>query len=235
MNDHPKRTPLLKRLLHRVFPPSTDFFALLNDQCDLAVQSTAKLVEFMVSADPETGAAIRKLEHEGDKLKARNLDTLNRAFATVIDREDIDRAIRSIDEIVDYAKSTVREVEALNVKPDAEMAKMARLVHEGTEALRRGYGKLSHHQAEAAEAEASAAHKSERHTEKIYHEAISRLFNEERLEDILADAGPEGTLAAMKEVLRMSRRREVYRHLSNAADRVSLAGAFLHDTIVKAI
>jgi PiT family inorganic phosphate transporter len=43
------------------------------------------------------------------------------------------------------------------------------------------------------------------------------------------------TLGALQEVVHMFRRREVYRHLSNAADRVALAGGHLHDSVVKAI
>lgn len=78
-----KKPPLLKRLLHRIFPPAPDFFSLLNDLCDLAVESTAKLVEFMAQADPAVGAEIRELEHAGDRLKERNMDVLNRAFVTV--------------------------------------------------------------------------------------------------------------------------------------------------------
>lgn len=230
-----KKPPLLKRLLHRIFPPAPDFFSLLNDQCDLAVESTAKLVEFMAHADPAVGAEIRKLEHAGDRLKERNMDVLNRAFATVVDRDDIDRAIRSIDEILNYAKSTVREMEALHVTPDPAMAAMAGHIKEGTEALRRGYAKLAARQSEAAEAEATAAHKAERHTETIYREALSHLFDYTRLEKVLGDAGPEGTMAALQDVVFMFRHREIYRHLSNTADRVALAGAYLHDTIVKAI
>lgn len=225
---------LVKRLLHRIFPVAPDFYSLLNDQCNLAVEATGKLVEFMQEADPEIAKAIRALEHAGDKLKARNLDVLNRSFATTFDREDIDRGIRSIDEIMNYAKTTVREVEALRVRPDAAMGEMATLIHEGTESLRRGYALLGR-RGEAALAEATAAHKAERGTERIYRKALSSLFDDDRLVAMVADAGPDGTVTALREVVRIFRRREVYRHLSNAADRVALAGAYLHDTIVKAI
>ncbi len=234
MSQAIEKPSLLKRLLHRIFPVAPDFHALLNDQCDLAVVATAKLKEFMQDGDPELAKAVRALEHEGDKLKARNLDVLNRSFATSFDRDDIDRAIRSIDEIMNYAKTTVREVEALRVVPDVAMAEMAALIHEGTESLRRGYALLGHN-AEAAEAEATAAHKAERSTEKIYRRALSELFDGDRLTAVVLDAGAEGTVVAMREVVRIFRRREVYRHLSNAADRVAIAGDFLHDTIVRAI
>jgi uncharacterized protein Yka (UPF0111/DUF47 family) len=234
MSQSAEKPSILKRLLHRVFPVSPNFYALLNDQCDLAVEATGKLVEFMREGDPAVGAEIRRLEHEGDQLKARNLDALNRSFATAIDRDDIYRAIRSIDEVVNYAKSAVREMEALRVEPDPAMAEMAALLHEGTQALRRGYALLGSG-AEAAEAEASAARKAERRTEKLYRHALSELFDDDRLAAVVNGADGNGTVAALHEVVQIFRRREVYRHLSNAADRLALAGDYLHDTVVKAI
>lgn len=224
----------LRRWVQKLFPVAPDFYALLNDQCDLAVRTTEALVEFLRDADPVTGKAIRDLEHQGDDLKRRNLDILNRSFSTTLDREDIDRGIRSIDEILNYAKTTVREVEALQVTPDEDMAEMAARIHEGTQALCRGY-RLLGKDAEAAEAEAYVAHKAERNTEKIYRRALSRLLDDDRLAGVVAEAGDDGTIEAMREVVRIFRRREIYRHLSNAADRLALAGNFLHDTIVKAI
>lgn len=221
-------------MLHKMFPVAPDFYALLNQQCDLAVASTGKLVDFMENGDLEIALEIRELEHEGDRLKARNLKALNESFATVIDRDDIDRGIRSIDEILNYSKSTVREVEALQVTPDSPMAEMAKRIHEGTGSLRRGYVLLGS-DAEKAESEALAAHKAERHTEKIYRQALSQLFDDDRLVTRVRNAGADGALTAAREVVRMFRRREVYRHLSNAADRVALASEYLLDSIVKAI
>jgi uncharacterized protein len=229
-----ERPSLVARVLRLLFPVVPDFYALLDDQCALAVEVTAKLAEFMQRADPTIAQAIHRLEREGDRVKTRNLDVLNRSFATAFDREDIDRAIRSIDEILNYANTTVGEVEALRVEPDAPMVEMATLLHEGTKSLRRGYALLAR-DPEAAEAAATAAGTAERRTEEIYRTALSRLFDDDRLAALAAGPRPEGTPTALREVVRMFRRREVYRHLSNAADRLAAAGGYLHDAIVKAM
>jgi uncharacterized protein Yka (UPF0111/DUF47 family) len=229
-----KKPSALLRLVHKVFPVAPDFYALLNAQCELAVRTTEALVEFMREANPDTGQKVRDLEHEGDDLKRQNLDILNRSFSTTFDREDIDRGIRSIDEILNYAKTTVREVEALGVDPDEDMLQMALRIHEGAQALCRGY-RLLGKDAEAAQAEAYAAHKAERNTEKIYRRALSRLLDDDRLTEVVAAAGDDATMQAVREVVRIFRRREVFRHLSNSADVIALAGNYLHDTIVKAI
>jgi uncharacterized protein Yka (UPF0111/DUF47 family) len=51
-------------------------------------------------------------EHEGDRLKVRNLTLLNEAFSTPIDREDLHRAIINLDEIINSCKTIVAEMDA---------------------------------------------------------------------------------------------------------------------------
>lgn len=222
------------RLLERVFPRAPDFHRLLDDQCDLAVETMTTFVEFMEQGAPEKGARVRELEHHGDDLKHRNMDTLNRSFATPIDREDIVRAVVTLDDVIDYAKTTVREMEILQVSPDDAMREMAALLLEGTRSLQRGYAKLRGTPLEA-EPDAQAAHKTERGIEKIYRRAVANLLDEERIKRLVDAAGDEDRAAGILAVVRMLRRRELYRHLSNAADRVEVAAEALRDIIVKSI
>lgn len=230
MND--KKPSLLRRLLDRVFPRAPDFYRLLNQQCDMAVEAMQTFAEFVRDSDSEKGARVRELEHEGDDLKRRNMDELNQSFSTPMDREDILRAVVSIDDIIDYAKTTVREMEILEVTSDPPMQQMAALLLEGTLALQRGYAKLDSKPPDA-EADAQHAHKTERRVEKVYRSAVAELFDEQRIAGLADSAGREAVPAALTAVLRMLRRRELYRHLSNAADRVEIAAEILHDIIVK--
>ena len=108
----------IRRLFERVFPKMPDFFALLAEQCQQVAHTTGLLVEFMETGEATTGQLIRQNEHEADRLKVRNLHTLNEAFATPIDREDIYRAIVDLDEIVNYCKTTVNEMDVLGLAPD---------------------------------------------------------------------------------------------------------------------
>jgi uncharacterized protein Yka (UPF0111/DUF47 family) len=239
---------VVARLIDRVFPRMPDFFSLINEQCDLAAEVTAELVSFMSSGDREKGLRIRALEKRGDELKARNIDVLNRAFSTPMDREDLYRAIVTVDHIMNYAKTTVREMDVLQVQPDAYTLEMAEFLHEGTVALQRGFRKLSADPA-GAEQDADAARKAERSTEKVYRKALARLLQPDgylstlddhqaavsSLESLLAPLGPhsEPVAVAFAFVVDTFKRREVYRHLSNAADRLARAGEVLHDIVVK--
>ena len=223
---------LISRLVSRVFPPMPDFYGLLNTQCDLVCRAMSLFLEFMETGDAEKGKQLRMMEKEGDDLKAYQMAVLNRSFATPMDREDIYRAIVTIDEILNYAKTTVREMEALSVAPDAHMRAMTRVICDGCQALENGYLKLATAPIEA-EAFADAAHKAERKTEKIYRAALAELFRADRQIEALREGKEDAEVAAMMYVIEVFKRREVYRHLSNAADRLEHAASVLQDIAVQ--
>lgn len=204
---------ILRRIMARLFPKVPDFFQLLSEQCVYVTHTVGLLVAFMESADPEIGKQIKRDEHEADKIKVRNLHLLNEAFSTPIDREDIYRAIMDLDDVVNYCKTTVSELDMLGLTPDAFDLEMAKRLKEGVDALARGYGMLGTTPASAA-SEADAARKAERRVEKLYRKALAALFQGENF-------------------IEMFKRREIYRHLSNAADRMAHCANTLHDIVVK--
>ena len=138
---------------------------------------------------------------------------LNEAFSTPMDREDIYRAIWSMDEVINYCKTTVREMEALELAPDRYSLDMAFRLRDGAAALVRGFSALAG-QPRGAESDAEEARKAERKVEKIYRLALAELFRGD-------------------DYVNMFKRRELYRHLSNAADRLADAAHVLIDIIVK--
>lgn len=223
---------IVTKLVDRVFPIMPDFYGLISAQAEQVCRSMDLFVKFMETGDMEIGNQVRAMEKEGDELKAKHMEILNHAFATPMDREDIYRAIVSIDEILNYAKTTVREIEALDIKPDEHMAGMARLIRDGSLALRDGYAKLSTTPMEA-EAFAAAARKGERNTEKVYRAALAELFRAEHHVDALNQNSEGAQANAMKYVIEMFKRREIYRHLSNGADRLETASSVLHDIVVQ--
>ncbi len=243
-------TSRFSRLLSAMFPRMPDFHGLLNDQCDLVVRAMDEFVAFMETGHASKAKEVRQLEHEGDKLKARNIDVLNRSFSTPFDREDIYRAITTIDEGLNYAKTTVREMEILGVEPDTHMLEMARLLHQGAKALQTGYARLKANPL-GAEHDAAALRKTERQAEKIYRQAIAELFDPEHyVRDLAArrkepgedlelllepmdQTGCSSVAKGLSFVMEALKRREIYRHLSNAADHLAHAGDILHDIVVK--
>lgn len=211
MSEPPKS--ILAKFLDNIFPKAPDFFRLLAEQSAQVVHTVAILVELMETGNAELGNRIKQDEHEADSVKFRNLHTLNEAFSTPIDREDIYRAITDLDEIVNYCKSTVNEMDTLEVTPDHFTLEMARLLKEGVDALASGFGKLGT-DPESAEIDANVGRKTERRVERIYRQALAELFRGE-------------------DYINMFKRREIYRHLSNAADRMAHCANTLHDIAVK--
>ena len=224
----------LSKVVGRIFPKVPDFIGMMAEQSALAVKSMDALVAYMEYPTPEAAAAVLELEKQGDVLKDRNLDALNQAFSTPMDREDLYRAMISIDEILNYCKTTVREMEVLGVVPDAYTLEMAQHLKDGAESLNQGYQTFSTAPA-GAEGFAQAAKKAERNTEKTYRRALAELFDVEQhvaeMETMDGHSGPE----ALRKVMDVFKKREVYRHMSNAADKLAGAGSCLHDIVVKTI
>ncbi len=204
---------LLQRILARVFPSTPDFFKLLTEQCVLVGVSVNGLVEYVKTGDAELGRQLKRDEHEADLIRIRNIHILNEAFSTPIDREDIYRAIADLDQIVTYCKTTYSEMDVLNVAPDTFIIEKAKLLQEGVNALVAGFGKLGVTPLEAAK-DADAARKTQRQVERLYRVALAELFKGDDYIDML-------------------KRREIYRHLSNAAHNVRHCANTLQDIVVK--
>jgi len=218
-------------LTGRIAPRVPDFHGLLQAQCDVVVEALDALVAFMRDGAPEHGERVRALEKEGDRRQARTLETLARAFATPIDRGSIPLAATAIDDVLNYAKTTVREIEILEVPPDRWMRELAEHLRGGGVALQEGFANLRADPA-AAQAAAIAVHKSERSAEKVYRAAVSDAFAPEPYLRLLGAGDGQGAGPALERLLLALRRREVYRHLSNAADRLDTAGRELLDIVV---
>ncbi len=223
---------IVTKLTARIFPVMPDFYGMMVEHCDLVARAMDVFLAFMQTGDVAKGEQVRAMEKEGDELKTRQMEVLNHAFATPMDREDIYRAIMAIDEILNYAKTTIREMEALDVQPDAHMVEIARLLRDGTHSLRDGYAKLSIKPMDG-EVCAAAARKAERNTEKVYRTALSELFRADDHIAALRQEAPGAQAEAFIHIMTVLKRREIYRHLSNSADRLEHAAGILHDIIVQ--
>ena len=214
MEENNRTRSIVHRILDHVLPKAPDFYRLLSEPAAQAVHTVTLLVRFMEHADPALGKDIKQDEHVADTIKVRNLHTLNEAFSTPFDREDIYRAIMDLDDVVNYCKTTVNEMDVLGVSPDHFMLEMSNCLLQGMQALSGGYALLAKTPAQAVGG-ADVARKAERRVEKLYRKALAELFQGD-------------------DYLSMFKRREIYRHLSNAADRMAHCANTLHDIVVKA-
>ncbi len=161
--------------------------------------------------------AVRQCEEDADEVRRILISELNRTFVTPMDREDISALSRAIDDIMDYAWTTVQEMELLHVTPTPHLQRMVSLLQEAAHEVHLAMLRLKEHP-EVASEHAQRAKALENRVEHVYREALADLFD--------GPAGPKRVIVILK-------MREVYRHLSNAADRGDAAANIISDIIVK--
>ena len=193
------------------------FNKLIEEQAALSLEGLQLLVKYLETQDPELAEQLSLKEKEADEVRRILIDELNQSFVTPFDREDIFALSRSIDDVIDYADSTVSEMVTLKVQPTPYMQRMATLLKDAAYELYHAVLRLQKHPNVAID-HAQRAKALENRVEAVYREALADLFS-----------GPED----LHHVVEMLKFREVYRHLSNAADRGDEAGNIIADIVVK--
>jgi uncharacterized protein Yka (UPF0111/DUF47 family) len=205
---------------------------MLSEQCEVLVEAHAALVVKMSKEESGHDIDLMDAIRRGAEAHRRTLDRLNRAFVTPIDREDVSLASERLAQVLEYVESTDREMELLEVPADMQIQRMVATLGDGIDALRDGFASLGDQMLDA-EAEAQRALGSERRMEELYRAALSDLFRGRRIESSEGHDTDASPADCFEVVVKILKRREVYRHLSNAADRVALAAETLHAIVVK--
>jgi len=195
------------------FRKKIDFFNILTEQTDKTMEGMQALEEYMKNPSEELVKKVFDLEREADGIRRTLIDELNKTFATPIDREDLFELSREIDDIIDYAKSTVDEMQLLEIKSSEHLKKMVALLVKATLEIKDAVGRLKENPKIASE-HALRAKKLENQIELVYRDAIKDLF--------------DGT-----DVIYMLKTREILRHLSNAGDRVDQVANVISSIVVK--
>lgn len=193
------------------------FLKLIHDQAALTLEGMEALKSYFNDQDPKAAALLVTKEKEADEARRILIFELNKTFITPFDREDIFALSRTIDDVLDYAYSTVNEMDLLKVRPTPFMQRMASLLRDAAYELLMAVDRLEEHPGVANE-HAQRAKALENRVEEVYREALADLFS--GAEDI-------------KHVIKMLKLREIYRHLSNAADRGDEAANVVADIVVK--
>ncbi len=195
----------------------SDFLKLIEEQAEKTKEGLEAFESYARSGGPDDARRVVQLEKEEDELRRILIDELNRTFVTPIDREDIFKLSRAIDDVLDYAYSTVDEMTLLEVSPSPYMQKMASVLREAAEELLLACRYLKGRPSVAND-HAVRAKTLENIAESLYREALVDLFKQAK---------------NVEEVVYILKMREVYRHLSNAADRGDEAANIIGDIVVK--
>ncbi len=158
-------------------PETPDVIGMLQHQAEVTVSGMMAFAAW-AAGDESRAAEVRAAEHECDDLRRQLVDAVRDAFTTPLEPEDLFQLSRDLDRVINGAKDTVRESEAMQFPPDAASAEMAALLLEGVEHLRDAFARLDGRRDRhglATEA-ADAAVKSQRQLERVYRRAMGDLL-----------------------------------------------------------
>lgn len=198
------------------------FVSLLIEQAEKTVEGMNLLVKWFKKEQSQEEALldkIRKKEMEADEIRRVLIDELHNSFVTPLDREDIFNLSLHIDDMLDYAYTTVEEMQLFEIDIDDHVLEMVKTIRDATEELSLGVQRLNGNPRVAIE-HGRRAKKLENQVEAIYRTAIAELFQ---------------NASDFNEIMEMMRRREIYRHVSNMADRANKAADVLGMIVMKII
>jgi len=193
------------------------FIKLILKQSEFAVTGMETLLAYVKDPAESLAEKLTMLEKEADEVRRILIDELNRTFVTPIDREDIFALSLTVDDVLDYAESTIEEMHLLDVTPNNYIERIVSLLTQAAREICLAVERIEDHP-NVANDHAVRAKALENRVETVYREAIADLFRMPR---------------DMDHVVEMLKLREVYRHLSNAADRGDAAANVIGDIVVK--
>jgi predicted phosphate transport protein (TIGR00153 family) len=190
-----------------------NFYKMLSLQASKTLEGIEALETYAENQNEENSSRVKEIEGQADELRKTLIKALQQTFATPMDREDIYALSRAIDEIVDYANSTVDEMEVYEVTADEHLRQMVDILRKAGREISEAMGILETHPRIAME-HAVKTKFYENAMEKAYHTALADLFKK-------------------KDTVYMLKMREIYRHLSNAADRSDEAANIICNIVMK--
>jgi predicted phosphate transport protein (TIGR00153 family) len=186
---------------------------MLYAQAERVLEGLDALYFWAEGADEGKRGKVKEIEREADELRRILIEELNQTFVTPFDREDIFSLSRAIDDVMDYADRTVDEMEIYEVTPNNHIIQMIDILRKAARELSDAIRLIKKYPNVALE-HAAKAKSCENEMESAYHRALAALF--------------KGT-----DTVYMLKMREIYRHLSNAADRGDEAANLIGDIVVK--
>ncbi|HIU60419.1 MAG TPA: DUF47 family protein [Candidatus Stercoripulliclostridium merdigallinarum] len=175
-----------------------NFFDLLTKQSELLAKGMHLLHEYCLTGDEKVADAVIKTEDEGDMVRRILVDEINKSFITPFDREDLFKLSSKLDEILDYAKTSVDEIRLFKVKADTEMTDITAALSEMADHIILAVSNMEHHEAISSD-EAIYVKAMENKVGDLTVKALTKLFDEADFRSIF-------------------KYREIYRHLNQTAD-----------------
>ncbi|MDR1767122.1 MAG: DUF47 family protein [Propionibacteriaceae bacterium] len=189
------------------------FYDLLTEQAKVVYGAVDALCDYCGEPSVENARRVKDMEREADEARGRLVDEINRTFITPIDREDLFRLSTSIDDLADYAWTTIKDLRIYKAEPDRNLLSMAHILRDMAQGLVVCVENLGGDHAAVAE-EARKVKKLENKLNVRFHKSMADLFEQDDLKAIF-------------------KLREIYAHLNHASDKGDYCADILQDIVVK--
>ncbi|WP_194191358.1 DUF47 domain-containing protein [Clostridium chrysemydis] len=201
-------------------PKDDKFFEMFIEQAKIINEAAVLLKKSLENLDEKEVIAkqIGKLEHKGDDLERHSVIELNNAFITPIDREDIHRLVKWMDDILDYIDSTSSKFLMYDIKesrPEAiEMCSMVIRATEETLDLMEELKKIGKKHNKMLD-KIKKINEIEHNGDLLYRKTIAILFKDE------------------KDVLNIIKWKDIYNSLENTLDMCEKVAAIVEGVVMK--
>lgn len=208
-------------MFKRLLPRETSFFDFFEQHSRLSIEVARELNAIAVNPDELAGRAsrIKEIEHEADTVTHQCIDALHRTFITPIDRGDIHRLIRRLDDIIDCVDSATQRMmlyEIVTIRP--EFHKFTEVLIKATTGIDGAIRSLRDlkHGEKIIEKWCADIYLAEKESDDILRAALAKLFNEE------------------KEAILVLKWKGIFERLEKAADRCEEVANIVEGIVIEA-
>lgn len=207
-------------MLKRLLPREISFFGFFAQHSRLSMEACTELDS--IASNPEELETrvnrIKEIEHKADEIAHKCIDALHQTFITPIDRTDIQRLIKGLDDVVDAVDSAAARMmmyEMSDLRP--ELKQFTEVLVTATYEINRAIHDLPdlHQKLEPIERCCAAIYRAEKEGDQILRAALTRLFKDE------------------KEPILVIKWKEIFERLEKATDRCEEVGNIIQGIVIE--
>lgn len=170
-------------MFRNFLPREVSFFDFFEKHIALTIEGCRELVALTNDGDeiPAFAERIKAIEHKTDGITHECIEALHRTFITPMDRSDIHRLIRRLDDIIDFVDAAAIRIKLYDLKEIRhEAQKQAEILVQATVEIGEALKLLRNmNNAEKIKERCIAISTLENKCDVVLHEALVRLFREE--------------------------------------------------------
>jgi len=175
---------MIQKILHWLLPREDHFFGFLERQAVVAHDAAKAMQRYRDKASAvQIRDDVQDLEHKGDAIVHEMLDALARTFVTPIDREDLQRLSKRLDDILDYTNLAARACVLFGVdQPTKPMLILIDKLVQCTEVLKDAVPKLRKRAYNQLIEASQTLHNLEKEGDAVFRDAVSALFHDPNID-----------------------------------------------------